>query len=206
MESSEIEVLSRNRSDSSEFEFISLRFRFRLGFRSQRFRSISVIHVSKSKSKVISAIQIDRSQRFRSVIHQSDFEFLSRNRNRSSSQRFRSMFKRSISETALERMSVGSSLVTGTLHRQSSREEVGSRGTECSSNPSKLHRNVSAGANMNNLASQSSSANPVPLKRTSSSFDEKLLVQTLYKVLFSISKTNPIVLYLRDIEKLLFRL
>ncbi|KAL7209275.1 hypothetical protein ACSBR1_030916 [Camellia fascicularis] len=58
---------------------------------------------------------------------------------------------------------------------------------------------------MNNLASQSSSANSVPLKRTSSSFDEKLLVQTLYKVLFSISKTNPIVLYLRDIEKLLFR-
>ncbi|KAI8001935.1 Protein root UVB sensitive 6 [Camellia lanceoleosa] len=71
------------------------------------------------------------------------------------------MFKRSISEKALERMSVGSSLVTGTLRRQSSGEEVGSRGTECSSNPSKLHRNASAAANMNNLASQSSSANLV---------------------------------------------
>lgn len=39
------------------------------------------------------------------------------------------------------------------------------RGTECSSNPSKLHRNASAAANMNNLnmnnlVSQSSSANP----------------------------------------------
>ncbi|KAI8014679.1 hypothetical protein LOK49_LG05G01266 [Camellia lanceoleosa] len=55
---------------------------------------------------------------------------------------------------------VGSSLVTGTLRRQTSGEEVGSRGTECSSNPSKLHRNASATANMNNLASQSSSANP----------------------------------------------
>ncbi|KAL7253697.1 hypothetical protein ACSBR1_008110 [Camellia fascicularis] len=222
MESSEIEVLSRNRSDSSErFRSSSQRFRSVSAIqisksKSQRFRSVSVIHVSKSKSKVISAIQIDRSQRFRSVIHQSDFEVLSRNRNRnrSSSQRFRSMFKRSISETALERMSglFGSfsilqpkegkkRICSGTLHRQSSGEE----GTECSSNPSKLHRNVSAAANMNNLASQSSSANPVPLKHTSSSFDEKLLVQTLYKVLFSISKTNPIVLYLRDIEKLLFR-
>ncbi|KAL6979530.1 hypothetical protein U1Q18_021191 [Sarracenia purpurea var. burkii] len=45
-----------------------------------------------------------------------------------------------------------------------------------------------------------------PLRGTSGwSFDEKLLVQTLYKVLFSISKTNPIVLYLRDVKKLLFR-
>ncbi|CAL5346319.1 unnamed protein product [Camellia sinensis] len=104
-----------------------------------------------------------------------------------------SMFKRSISETALERMAglfgsfsilqpkEGKKRITGTLRRQSSGEEVGSRGTKCSSNPSKLHRNASSAANMNNLASQSSSANPVPLKRTNSSFDEKLLAQTLYK-------------------------
>ncbi|KAL7169296.1 hypothetical protein ACSBR2_034361 [Camellia fascicularis] len=108
-------------------------------------------------------------------------------------------------EKSSSTQNLGSSLVTGTLRRQSSGEEVGSRGIECSSNPLKLHRNASAVANMNNLASQSFSANLVPLKRTSCSFDEKLLVQTLYKVLFSISKTNPIVLYLRDIEKLLFR-
>ncbi|XP_028118877.1 uncharacterized protein LOC114316419 isoform X2 [Camellia sinensis] len=143
-------------------------------------------------------------------------DFLLKIQNKYGSANKEAMFKRSISETALERMSglFGSfsilqpkegKKVTGTLRRQSSGEEVGSRGTECSSNPSKLRRNASAAANMNNLASQSSSANPVPLKRTSSSFDEKLLVQTLYKVLFSISKTNPIVLYLRDIEKLLFR-
>ncbi|PSS09351.1 Spastin like [Actinidia chinensis var. chinensis] len=56
---------------------------------------------------------------------------------------------------------------------------------------------------MNNLSSQSTSGNSAPLKRWS--FDEKLLVQTLYKVLLSISKTNPIVLYLRDVKKLLFR-
>ncbi|KAJ9549926.1 hypothetical protein OSB04_022469 [Centaurea solstitialis] len=45
-----------------------------------------------------------------------------------------------------------------------------------------------------------------PLRRTSSlSFDEKLFVHTLYKVLTFISKNSPIVLYLRDVEKLLCR-
>ncbi|KAM7531357.1 hypothetical protein LguiB_034767 [Lonicera macranthoides] len=45
-----------------------------------------------------------------------------------------------------------------------------------------------------------------PLQRTTSwSFDEKLFIQTLYKVLVSVSKTTPIVLYLRDVEKLLCR-
>ncbi|XP_057477871.1 peroxisomal ATPase PEX6 isoform X5 [Actinidia eriantha] len=125
------------------------------------------------------------------------------------------LFKRSISETTLERMSglFGSFSILqpkeenkGHLRRQSIGVDVGSRGTESSSNPQKIRRNASASDNMNNLASQSTSGNPAPLKRTSSwSFDEKLLVQTLYKILLSISKTNPIVLYLRDVEKLLFR-
>ncbi|XP_057477868.1 uncharacterized protein LOC130765457 isoform X2 [Actinidia eriantha] len=129
------------------------------------------------------------------------------------------LFKRSISETTLERMSglFGSfsilqpkeenkDSIAGHLRRQSIGVDVGSRGTESSSNPQKIRRNASASDNMNNLASQSTSGNPAPLKRTSSwSFDEKLLVQTLYKILLSISKTNPIVLYLRDVEKLLFR-
>ncbi|PSR91464.1 Spastin like [Actinidia chinensis var. chinensis] len=125
------------------------------------------------------------------------------------------LFKRSISETTLERMSglFGSFSILqpkeenkGHLRRQSIGVDVGSRGTESSSNPQKIRRNASASDNMNNLDSQSTSGNPAPLKRTSSwSFDEKLLVQTLYKVLLSISKTNPIVLYLRDVEKLLFR-
>ncbi|KAG5539595.1 hypothetical protein RHGRI_019960 [Rhododendron griersonianum] len=126
-------------------------------------------------------------------------------------------FKRSISESTLERMSglFGSSSMLqpkdekrGHIRRQSSGVDVGSscRGTECSSNPPELRRNASDSANMNFLASQCTSSNPAPIKRTSSwSFDEKLLVQTLYKVLLSISKTSPIVLYLRDVEKLLFR-
>ncbi|KAL2348003.1 hypothetical protein Fmac_002003 [Flemingia macrophylla] len=36
-------------------------------------------------------------------------------------------------------------------------------------------------------------------------FDEKLLIQTIYKVLLYVSKTYPIILYLRDVDKLLYR-
>ncbi|XP_068644815.1 uncharacterized protein [Aristolochia californica] len=124
-----------------------------------------------------------------------------------------SFFKRSISETALERMSAlfGSFSVLpkpkeirGKLRRQSSVVEIS--GTESLSNPPKLRRNASTAADMTNLASQSVPPNPAPLKRTSSwSFDEKLLIQSLYKVLVSVSKTSPIILYLRDVERLVFR-
>ncbi|KAL7264376.1 hypothetical protein ACSBR1_002346 [Camellia fascicularis] len=46
---------------SDSYLEIEIEVRFRSSFRSQRFRSISVIHISKSKSKVISAIQIGDS-------------------------------------------------------------------------------------------------------------------------------------------------
>lgn len=125
------------------------------------------------------------------------------------------VFKRSISETTLERMSnlLGSFSMLpsreenkGTLRRQSSGADIAMRSSECSCDPPKLRRNASAAANISSLSSQGNSANSAPLRRTSSwSFDEKLLVQTLYKVLVSVSKTNPIVLYLRDVEKLVFR-
>ncbi|GJY02628.1 calmodulin-interacting protein 111-like protein isoform X1 [Tanacetum coccineum] len=45
-----------------------------------------------------------------------------------------------------------------------------------------------------------------PLRSTSGwSFDEKLFVQTLYKVLTNTANNSPIVLYLRDVEKFLGR-
>ncbi|KAM0896662.1 hypothetical protein ACQ4PT_023064 [Festuca glaucescens] len=45
-----------------------------------------------------------------------------------------------------------------------------------------------------------------PLRRASSwTFDEKILVQALYKVLHSVSKKTPIVLYIRDVEKFLHK-
>ncbi|KAG7956467.1 hypothetical protein I3843_11G124900 [Carya illinoinensis] len=126
-----------------------------------------------------------------------------------------SSFKRSTSESTLERLSdLFGSFSThqlreeskGTLRRQSSVADIGSRPTDGSSYPPKLRRHASASANISNLISQNTSANPAPLKRTSSwSFDEKLLIQSLYKVLVFVSKTNPIVLYLRDVDKLLFR-
>ncbi|GLU05878.1 hypothetical protein SLE2022_229530 [Rubroshorea leprosula] len=123
--------------------------------------------------------------------------------------------KRCPSESTLERLSglFGSfSLISskeepqGMLRRQNSGVEIGSWGKEGCNNPPMFRRNASLSANLNNLASQCSSANPAPLRRTSSwSFDERLLIQALYKVLVYVSKTNPIVLYVRDVEKLLFR-
>ncbi|CAH2048289.1 unnamed protein product [Thlaspi arvense] len=122
-----------------------------------------------------------------------------------------SSFKRSPSESALEQLSglfSSFSILSqreepkagGTLRRQSSGVDI--KSSPMDSNPLNLRRNSSA-ANISNLASSSNSA---PLKRTSSwSFDEKLLIQSLYKVLAYVSKANPIVLYLRDIENLLFR-
>ncbi|KAK6158302.1 hypothetical protein DH2020_005616 [Rehmannia glutinosa] len=92
-----------------------------------------------------------------------------------------------------------------TLRRQSSGVDLRSSGQE-SSNPAKLRRNASASANINTLGSTSTPAVSAPLKRTSSwCFDEKLLIQTLYKVLVKVSKICPIVLYLRDVENLLCR-
>ncbi|KAJ7010565.1 hypothetical protein D5086_000864 [Populus alba] len=126
-----------------------------------------------------------------------------------------SLFKRSNSETTLERLSgfFGSFSIPPqkeepkrSLHRQSSGVDIPSRGLDSSFNPRKLRRNSSAAANLSNEITQSTPANTAPLRRTSSwSFDEKLLIQSLYKVLVYVSKTSPIVLYLRDVEKILFR-
>lgn len=120
-------------------------------------------------------------------------------------------FKRSISETTLERMSsfFGSYLSPneeprGTLRRQSSGVDIRTR--EIANNPVKLRRNASAASDMSSLASQCGTSNPGSLRRNGSwSFDEKLLIQAIYVVLVSVSKTSPIVLYLRDVEKLVFR-
>ncbi|KAE8670227.1 hypothetical protein F3Y22_tig00112159pilonHSYRG00019 [Hibiscus syriacus] len=121
-------------------------------------------------------------------------------------------FKRSPSESTLERLSglfssfslLPQEQPTGTLKRQSSGADLVTRRNE--SLP-KLRRNASASDNINALASHSSPANPAPTSRTSGLFfDEKLLIQALYKVvLVYVSKAAPIVLYLRDVDKLLFR-
>ncbi|KAJ0971497.1 hypothetical protein J5N97_019456 [Dioscorea zingiberensis] len=124
-------------------------------------------------------------------------------------------FKRSISETTLETMSglLGSFTFLrqreepkGSLRRQSSGVDLRSRGLDGNSNLPRLRRNASASTDVGSLTSHCSPSNPASLKRTSSwSFDDKFLIQALYKVLLFISKSNPIVLYIRDVESLLFR-
>uniref|UniRef100_A0A803LWC1 AAA+ ATPase domain-containing protein n=1 Tax=Chenopodium quinoa TaxID=63459 RepID=A0A803LWC1_CHEQI len=126
-----------------------------------------------------------------------------------------SSFKRSTSETTLERLSglFGSFSVlpakdepkAGTLRRQGSGFD-NLRNIEGSSSFPKLRRNASASASIHDLLLQAAPMNTAPLKRTSSwSIDEKLLIQSLYKVMVSVSRTYPIILYLRDVDMLLFR-
>ncbi|XP_021616827.1 protein SAP1 isoform X2 [Manihot esculenta] len=123
-------------------------------------------------------------------------------------------FKRSNSECTLDRLSSFFKSLPihpqkeerkGGLRRQYSGMDISSRAIEGSSSAHKLRRNVST-TNLSNLASQCTAANTAPLKCTSSwSFDEKLFIQSLYKVLAYVSKANPIVLYLRDVDKFLSR-
>ncbi|XP_019453361.1 PREDICTED: peroxisome biosynthesis protein PAS1-like isoform X1 [Lupinus angustifolius] len=120
-------------------------------------------------------------------------------------------FKRSISEVTLERMSglfgsfsilPATGVTRGTLWKHSS-------AVESSNNPHKLRRNASAASDISSTASQCGPTNPgytFPLKRTSIlCFDEKLFVKSLYKVLVSISETGSIILYIRDVEKLILQ-
>ncbi|KAL0905872.1 hypothetical protein M5K25_024317 [Dendrobium thyrsiflorum] len=132
-----------------------------------------------------------------------------------------SAFRRSISESTLDRLTsiIGSFSIlpqeeskgafSGSLHRQTSGLDLRSRGLESCGNISRLHRNASASADIGSLSSESTCMNqapPVPPKRTGNwTFDEKLLIQALHKVLVSVSKNNPIVLYIRDVEGLVFR-
>ncbi|OMO99824.1 hypothetical protein CCACVL1_03594 [Corchorus capsularis] len=124
-------------------------------------------------------------------------------------------FKRSISEMTFERMNslLGSfSLLSpreetsGILRRQSSSIDIKSRAMEGSSNLPKLRRNASAASDISSMSSNSALTNPASHKRTSSwCFDQKLFLLSLYKVLVSVSETGPIILYLRDVEKLLLQ-
>ncbi|GLT35861.1 hypothetical protein SLA2020_102770 [Shorea laevis] len=124
-------------------------------------------------------------------------------------------FKRSISEVTLERMnSLLGSLPflppreepKGMLPRPSSGIDLKSRATECSSSAPKHRRNASAASDISSMSSLSTPSNPASYKGPSSwYFDEKLFLQSLYKVLVSVSETKPIILYLRDVEKILLQ-
>ncbi|KAL6123160.1 hypothetical protein ACLB2K_075683 [Fragaria x ananassa] len=123
-----------------------------------------------------------------------------------------SFHKRSISEATLEWMSglfgsfsmlPSSGETKGSLVRQSSAADLISRSSEGPSNHRTLKRNASSISDISSISSKSASANTAPLKRMSSwCFDERLFVQSLYKVLSSLSESGSIILYLRDVEKL----
>uniref|UniRef100_M4EBY4 AAA+ ATPase domain-containing protein n=1 Tax=Brassica campestris TaxID=3711 RepID=M4EBY4_BRACM len=121
--------------------------------------------------------------------------------------------KRSISEMTLDKMSnlmESFSMLTqreetrGTLRRLTSGNDLTSRGFEGSSHPNRLKRNASAASDISSISSRSASSVSASTKRsTNLCFDEKLFLQSLYKVLVSVSETNPIIIYLRDVEKLI---
>ncbi|KAK8521245.1 hypothetical protein V6N13_077364 [Hibiscus sabdariffa] len=122
--------------------------------------------------------------------------------------------RRSISEVTLDRVNslFGSfSLLpqreqtNGTFRRHGSATDIKSRAVEGSSNLPKLERNGSTSSDMSSISSTSAISNPVHKRTSSWCFDQKLFLQSLYKVLVSVSKTSSIILYVRDIEKLLLQ-
>uniref|UniRef100_A0A0E0GTE1 AAA+ ATPase domain-containing protein n=1 Tax=Oryza nivara TaxID=4536 RepID=A0A0E0GTE1_ORYNI len=120
----------------------------------------------------------------------------------------------SISETTFGRMSdlIGSFTIfpksaepRESLQRQTSSADVRSRGSEASSNAPPLRKNASMSSDMSDVSSQCS-AHSVSARRTSSwCFDEKVLIQSLYKVMVSVAENNPVILYIRDVDQLLHR-
>ncbi|CAI9762448.1 unnamed protein product [Fraxinus pennsylvanica] len=123
-----------------------------------------------------------------------------------------SPLKRSISEVTLERMSslLGSFSFLppredrGEYLRQSTGLDAKARSMEGVVNPLKHRRTASVSSDMSSISAQSASSNLAPSRRNNASyFDEKVLLQALYKVLVSISETGCIILYIRDVERFL---
>ncbi|KAE8733894.1 Spastin [Hibiscus syriacus] len=122
--------------------------------------------------------------------------------------------KRSISEVTLDRVNslFGSFTLlpqreqtNGTFLRHGSATDIKSSAVEGSSNLPKLKRNVSTSSDMSSISSTSAVFNPVHKRTSSWCFDQKLFLKSLYKVLVSVSETSSIILYLRDVEKLLLQ-
>ncbi|CAN7006362.1 hypothetical protein IGI04_010030 [Brassica rapa subsp. trilocularis] len=118
--------------------------------------------------------------------------------------------KRSISELTLDKVSslMGSfSMLSqrevdprGTLRRHTSGNDLKSRSIESSNRPPNHKRYASAAPDISSSISSVSGCNK---RSTNLCFDEKLFLQSLYKVLVSVSATTPLIVYLRDVEKLL---
>ncbi|XP_040380234.1 peroxisomal biogenesis factor 6-like [Oryza brachyantha] len=120
----------------------------------------------------------------------------------------------SISDTTFGRMSdlIGSFTIFSksaepreSLQRHTSSADVKARGSEATSNAPPLRKSTSVSSDMSDVSSQCS-AHSVSARRTSSwCFDEKVLVQSLYKVMVSVAENHPVILYIRDVDHLLHR-
>ncbi|KAJ1264285.1 hypothetical protein BS78_09G251600 [Paspalum vaginatum] len=115
----------------------------------------------------------------------------------------------SVAETTLGKMSglIGSFMTypkkdepRESLHRQTSSTDSRPRGSDSSSSTPSLSKNASVSSDMSDLASQCS------VRRTSAwCFSEKVLIQSLYKVMASMSENDPIILYVRDVDHFLWK-
>ncbi|PHT53213.1 hypothetical protein CQW23_07675 [Capsicum baccatum] len=108
-------------------------------------------------------------------------------------------FKRSTSESTLGRLSS----LLGSYSRQPAMFDTKSRNREGASNCIKHRRTASVSSDISSISSDSSSSSPVAsLKRINSwSLDEKVFLQTLFKVLVSMSETSRVILYIRDVDR-----
>uniref|UniRef100_A0A8R7P851 DUF7751 domain-containing protein n=2 Tax=Triticum urartu TaxID=4572 RepID=A0A8R7P851_TRIUA len=89
------------------------------------------------------------------------------------------------------------------LRRQTSSADSRARGSDVASNDPLLRKNASMPSDMSDVASQCSVHSA---RRASSwSFDEKVLIQSLYKVMISVAESDPIILYIRDVDHFLHR-
>ncbi|KQK04715.1 putative cell division cycle ATPase isoform X2 [Brachypodium distachyon] len=90
------------------------------------------------------------------------------------------------------------------LRRQTSSADFRARGSDviASSDPS-IRKNVSMPSDTSDLASQCSGHSA--RRANSWCFDEKVLIQSLYKVMISVAESDPIILYIRDVDHFLHR-
>ncbi|XP_042459772.1 uncharacterized protein LOC122043288 isoform X2 [Zingiber officinale] len=120
--------------------------------------------------------------------------------------------KRSMSVTALEKISgLFESFSTvlqkedpeGSFCKQSSWELTPR--SDCANN-TQHRKTASLSADMDVHRSEGGSINTVPLQRTSCwSFDDKILIKSLYKVLITVSQISPTILYIRDVQDFISR-
>ncbi|KAG2310430.1 hypothetical protein Bca52824_021987 [Brassica carinata] len=112
--------------------------------------------------------------------------------------------KRSIYELTMNEISslMGSfsMLSQSKVDPRGTRRHTSGNDTKNSNLPPEHKRNSSSASDNSSISSSSSTSSK---RRTNLCFDEELFLQSLYKVLVSVSDKNPLIIYLRDVEKLL---